>query len=34
MLIIDKIQNMPTYDDPWYHGFVDNFLPQDYYNTL
>lgn len=34
MNIVDKITNMPTFEDPWYHGYVDNFLPNDYYTTL
>ena len=34
MQVIEKIQNMPTYDDPWYHGYVDDFLTQDYYDTM
>ena len=34
MNIVDKIINMPTFTDPWYHGYTDNFLPDDYYADL
>ena len=34
MNIVDKILNMQTFDDPWYHGYVDDFLPADYYTDL
>ena len=34
MNIVDKILNMQTFDYPWYHGYVDDFLPTDYYTDL
>ena len=34
MGIIEKINNINTFDDPWYHGFVDNFFEENYYKEL
>ena len=34
MGIVEKINNINTFDDPWYHGFTDNFLDKNYYKEL
>lgn len=34
MGIVEKINNINTFDDPWYHGFTDNFLDENYYKEL
>ncbi len=33
-MIENKIKNIQTFDDPWYHGFIDNFLEEKYYKDL
>ena len=34
MGIVEKINNINTFNDPWYHGFTDNFLDENYYKEL
>ena len=34
MNLVDKVATMNTFDEPWYHGYVDDFLEQSYYTDV
>ena len=34
MNLADKVATMNTFDTPWYHGYVDDFLEKSYYTDM